>query len=47
MAKLLQKNGVELLQEPTDTAWQTRELIFWMTRGHTIYVGQGKEGADA
>ncbi len=46
VAKLLRKNGVELVQEPTDTAWQTRELIFLDDQGHTIYVGQRMEGPD-
>jgi catechol 2,3-dioxygenase-like lactoylglutathione lyase family enzyme len=47
VAEQLRKNGVDLIQEPTDTAWQTRELIFLDDQGHTIYVGQLKEGADA
>ncbi len=47
VASLLRRNGVDLLQEPTNTAWQTRELIFLDDQGHTIYVGQGREGADA
>ncbi len=46
VAGLLRKNGVELIQEPTDTAWQTRELIFLDDQGHTIYVGQRMEGSD-
>ena len=33
-------NGVALLQEPTDTSWNTRELVLHDDQGHTIYVGQ-------
>jgi len=31
--------GVQLVQPPCDTAWQTRELVFHDDQGHTIYAG--------
>jgi hypothetical protein len=37
---MLRSNGVALLQEPTDTSWNTRELVFHDHQGHAIYVGQ-------
>ena len=40
VAEHLRAKGVALSQEPTDTAWQTRELVFLDDQGHTIYVGQ-------
>ncbi len=40
VARTLRHNGVPLLQEPTDTSWNTRELVFQDDQGHTIYVGQ-------
>ncbi len=43
VADVLTANGVALRQKPTDTAWQTRELVFLDDQGHTIYVGQSKE----
>lgn len=45
VAQRLRANGVALRQEPTDTAWQTRELVFLDDQGHTIYVGQSKSGS--
>ena len=47
VAQRLRANGVALTQEPTDTAWQTRELVFLDDQGHTIYVGQSKSGSAA
>jgi uncharacterized glyoxalase superfamily protein PhnB len=45
MATHLRSHGVRLEQEPTDTDWQTRELIFRDDQGHTIYVGQPKSAS--
>lgn len=44
MAERLRSHGVALHQEPSDTEWGTRELIFEDDQGHTIYVGQAKGG---
>lgn len=44
VARSLKANGVALVQEPADTPWQTRELVFRDDQGHTIYVGQKKDG---
>jgi catechol 2,3-dioxygenase-like lactoylglutathione lyase family enzyme len=44
VAKTLRHHGVALLQEPTDTSWNTRELVFQDDQGHTIYVGQAGSG---
>lgn len=46
VAQMLKRNGVRLRQDPTDTPWQTRELVFLDDQGHTIYVGQNR-GASA
>jgi catechol 2,3-dioxygenase-like lactoylglutathione lyase family enzyme len=40
VADHLRAKGVALQQEPKDTPWQTRELVFLDDQGHTIYVGQ-------
>ena len=40
MAERLRSHGVVLKQEPHDTDWGTRELVFEDDQGHTIYVGQ-------
>ena len=40
VAARLRAHGVALLQEPADTEWRTRELVFEDDQGHTIYVGQ-------
>jgi catechol 2,3-dioxygenase-like lactoylglutathione lyase family enzyme len=45
VAQMLRANGVTLRQEPTDTPWRTRELSFLDDQGHTIYVGQNKDGS--
>jgi catechol 2,3-dioxygenase-like lactoylglutathione lyase family enzyme len=45
-ARYLQSRGVTLVRQPSDTEWQTRELVFLDDQGHTIYVGQ-KTGATA
>lgn len=39
-ARTLRAKGVALQQEPHNTPWQTREVVFWDDQGHTIYVGQ-------
>ncbi len=44
VARTLKHNGVALQQEPTDTSWNTRELVFRDDQGHTIYVGQAGHG---
>jgi putative acetyltransferase len=46
VAEHLRAHGVALRQAPTDTAWQTRELVFLDDQGHTIYVGQDTGRAD-
>lgn len=43
----LKAKGVALQQEPKDTLWQTRELIFLDDQGHTIYVGQATHATDS
>jgi catechol 2,3-dioxygenase-like lactoylglutathione lyase family enzyme len=43
VAQMLKANGVTLRQEPADTPWRTRELVFLDDQGHTIYVGQSKD----
>jgi catechol 2,3-dioxygenase-like lactoylglutathione lyase family enzyme len=40
VAEHLRAKGVVLQQDPKDTPWQTRELVFLDDQGHTIYVGQ-------
>jgi catechol 2,3-dioxygenase-like lactoylglutathione lyase family enzyme len=40
VARMLKAGGVSLQQEPRNTPWQTRELVFLDDQGHTIYVGQ-------
>jgi catechol 2,3-dioxygenase-like lactoylglutathione lyase family enzyme len=47
VAERLKARGVALEQEPTNTAWQTRELVFRDDQGHTIYVGQDTSGSAA
>jgi catechol 2,3-dioxygenase-like lactoylglutathione lyase family enzyme len=47
VAETLKRNGVALLQEPTDSSWNTRELVFHDDQGHTIYVGQPRSGRAA
>jgi catechol 2,3-dioxygenase-like lactoylglutathione lyase family enzyme len=43
VAARLTTRGVPLQQAPRDTAWGTRELVFFDDQGHTIYVGQRKD----
>ena len=43
----LTAKGVTLQQQPQNTAWQTRELVFLDDQGHTIYVGQDTSGSAA
>ena len=38
-AERLREAGVELIQPPCDTDWDTRELVFEDDQGHTIYAG--------
>ena len=38
-AKQLIAAGVELVQPPCNTDWETRELVFHDDQGHTIYAG--------
>ncbi len=38
-AERLRAAGVELIQQPCNTDWQTRELVFEDDQGHTIYAG--------
>jgi catechol 2,3-dioxygenase-like lactoylglutathione lyase family enzyme len=38
-ARRLSTAGVALVQEPCDTAWGTREVVFHDDQGHTIYAG--------
>lgn len=45
-ARHLRSTGVVLVREPSDTDWQTRELVFLDDQGHTIYAGQ-QVGASA
>jgi catechol 2,3-dioxygenase-like lactoylglutathione lyase family enzyme len=40
VAEALRAHGVPLYREPRDTAWGTRELVFFDDQGHTVYVGQ-------
>ena len=40
LAAKLRANGVNLLQDPHDTSWDTREIVFQDDQGHTIYAGQ-------
>jgi predicted enzyme related to lactoylglutathione lyase len=40
LASKIQSKGVRLHQEPRNTEWGTRELVFHDDQGHTIYVGQ-------
>ena len=40
LAMRLKSKGVRLHQEPRDTEWGTRELVFHDDQGHTIHVGQ-------
>jgi catechol 2,3-dioxygenase-like lactoylglutathione lyase family enzyme len=40
VAERLRSHGVVLRQDPIDTEWGTRELVFEDDQGHTIYVGQ-------
>jgi catechol 2,3-dioxygenase-like lactoylglutathione lyase family enzyme len=47
VAERLKAKGVALQQEPKNTAWQTRELVFLDDQGHTIYVGQDTSGSAA
>ena len=47
VAERLKAKGVALQQEPKNTAWQTRELVFLDDQGHTIYVGQDTSGPAA
>jgi catechol 2,3-dioxygenase-like lactoylglutathione lyase family enzyme len=42
VAARLTSHGVPLQQPPTDTMWDTRELVFVDDQGHTIYVGQSR-----
>lgn len=44
LAARLRSHGVVLRQEPTDTEWGTRELVFEDDQGHTIYAGQPRGG---
>lgn len=46
VAERLKAKGVALRQEPKDTLWQTRELIFLDDQGHTIYVGQATQATE-
>ena len=46
MAARLRSSGVVLEREPHDTEWGTRECVFEDDQGHTIYVGQSKDGSS-
>jgi catechol 2,3-dioxygenase-like lactoylglutathione lyase family enzyme len=39
-AELLKKNGVPLVQDVHETAWNTRELVILDDQGHTLYFGE-------
>ena len=39
LAERLRGAGIELIQPPCDTDWDTRELVFHDDQGHTIYAG--------
>jgi catechol 2,3-dioxygenase-like lactoylglutathione lyase family enzyme len=42
LAAKLRANGVRLLEDPHDTNWGTREIVFLDDQGHTIYAGQDR-----
>jgi catechol 2,3-dioxygenase-like lactoylglutathione lyase family enzyme len=39
-AEMLTRNGVALVRDVHDTAWQTRELVIKDDQGHTLYFGE-------
>jgi catechol 2,3-dioxygenase-like lactoylglutathione lyase family enzyme len=40
VAAVLKANGVLLVQDVHETAWQTRECVIADDQGHTLYFGQ-------
>ena len=36
----LKRNGITLLKDVHETAWQTREIVVHDDQGHTLYFGQ-------
>ena len=39
-ATALERNGIELIEDVHDTAWNTREFVIEDDQGHTVYFGQ-------
>ncbi|MEP7044572.1 MAG: VOC family protein [Dokdonella sp.] len=39
-AEALQRNGVQLVKDVHETAWQTREFVIKDDQGHTLYFGE-------
>ena len=39
-AEMLKRNGVALVKDVHDTAWETRELVIKDDQGHTLYFGE-------
>jgi catechol 2,3-dioxygenase-like lactoylglutathione lyase family enzyme len=39
-AEFLKKNGVPLVEDVHETAWNTRELVILDDQGHTLYFGE-------
>jgi catechol 2,3-dioxygenase-like lactoylglutathione lyase family enzyme len=39
-AEALKKNGVPLVKDVHETAWNTRELVIHDDQGHTLYFGE-------
>lgn len=45
-AAALKRNGVRIVKDVHDTPWETRELVIKDNQGHTVYLGERREGAE-
>jgi catechol 2,3-dioxygenase-like lactoylglutathione lyase family enzyme len=43
-AKVLKRNGVDLVTDLHDTPWGTREFVIKDDQGHTLYFGETLQG---
>jgi GNAT superfamily N-acetyltransferase/predicted enzyme related to lactoylglutathione lyase len=45
-AAALKRNGVRIVKDVHDTPWETRELVIKDNQGHTVYLGERREGTE-
>lgn len=45
-ADRLKRNGIQLVRDLHETAWETREFVIKDDQGHTLYVGETRRVAN-